>query len=612
VTIRLLPDVLISQIAAGEVVERPASVVKELLENAIDAKASSITLELEDGGIRRIRVRDDGLGIAADELSLAVERHATSKIGSLEDLSRVMTHGFRGEALAAISSVARMEMTSRTHQAAHATRISNESGQWLMTPAAGTPGTLVEVVGLFDQVPARKRFLKSAATELNHCRDAFTRMALIRPELHWLLMHQGKPLARYAAGDATSRIAQVLNAQAADLRLVDAEMGPLRVRAWLVPATQSRARADDQFFYVNGRSVRDRVLMHAMRSAYSDVLHGDRQPAFLLSLEIDPELVDVNVHPAKAEVRFRESQAVHQAVSRAVRNALGASLQTRPPTLGVVASPDLDSGASLGSGSAQGSRAGSSAGAGGGAGSSAGTGWGSGTSLQSTGLFAQEPTPNALASGFFQRFAGASAQTLPGNDEHPLGFAIAQLHGVYVLAQNKAGLVLVDMHAAHERIVYESMKQQFDQSDQAIASQTLLNPIALFASPLELETAEGHQPLLERLGFLISMLGAEQLAIRAVPAVLAQADPTTLVRDTLSELAQHGQTLQAESQRNEVLSSMACHAAVRANRQLSIPEMNALLRQMEQTERADQCNHGRPTWLQFSMADLDKLFMRGQ
>jgi DNA mismatch repair protein MutL len=604
-TIRLLPDSLISQIAAGEVVERPASVVKELLENAIDAKASSITLELEEGGIRRIRVRDDGMGIPEQELPLAVQRHATSKIGSLNDLARVMTHGFRGEALAAVGSVARMEMTSRTQEAAHATRISNESGQWQTSPAAGTTGTLVDVVGLFDQVPARKRFLKSAATELNHCRDAFTRIALIRPEIHWLLLHQGKPLARYAAGDATGRIAQVFDTQAAELRLVDADMGPLHVRAWLVPPTQSRSRADDQFFYVNGRSIRDRVLMHAMRSAYADVLHGDRQPAFLLSLQIDPELVDVNVHPAKAEVRFRDSQAVHQAVSRAVRQALGASLQSRPgvatpgvteitPMTGPVSAPAYASGMP-----ASGTHV-------------PGTAPHWNVPMQSAGLFTQEPASSTSSLSFFERFADTPAQALPANDEHPLGFALAQLHGVYVLAQNKAGLVLVDMHAAHERIVYESMKQQFDEQDQPLASQSVLNPVVLFASPLEMETAELHQPLLERLGFSLSVLGADQLAIRAVPAVLAQADPTTLVRDTLNELAQHGQTLQVEAQRNEVLSTMACHAAVRANRLLTVPEMNALLRQMERTARADQCNHGRPTWLQFSVADLDKLFMRGQ
>jgi DNA mismatch repair protein MutL len=611
VTIRPLPDALISQIAAGEVVERPASVVKELLENAIDAQSRSITLELEEGGIRSIRVRDDGQGIPAAELPLAVQRHATSKISSLNDLAQVMTHGFRGEALAAIGSVARVSLTSKTVEAAHASCISNESGQWKVSPAAGSGGTHVEVLGLFDQVPARKRFLKSAATELNHCKDVFTRIALIQPKISWTLMHQSKAIARFPAGDDTARIAQILNAPTQHLRTVDAQYGPMRIRAWLVPPTDARTRTDDQFFYVNGRSVRDRVLMHAMRSAYSDVLHGDRQPAFVLALEIAPELVDVNVHPAKAEVRFRESQAVHQAVSRAVREALGQII--------------TDRGAALGLNAAAGTTAANSMAASIGAAPSFGT----------AGLFAAEPAQRTAIAEWFTRNtnagtaatanAGVSAAhtatgasglhafaATPGNDQHPLGFALAQLHGIYILAQNAQGLVMVDMHAAHERIVYEELKAQLDAADQPIASQALLTPVALHVSALDMETAAAHEDLLTRLGFGLSVLSEEALAIRAVPALLAHADATALVRDTLTELAQHGQTEGLIAQRNELLSTMACHAAVRANRLLTIPEMNALLRQMERTERADQCNHGRPTWLQFSVADLDRLFMRGQ
>lgn len=579
--ITLLPDALISQIAAGEVIERPASVVKELLENAIDAGAQHITLELEDGGIRRICVRDDGTGIPADELTLAVQRHATSKIHSLNDLSRVMTHGFRGEALAAISSVSRTSLTSKTQAAPHATRISNDLGDWKLSPAAGSTGTTVDVIGLFDNVPARKRFLKSPATELGHCRDAFTRVALIQPAIHWTLSHQGKALVRYAAGDMSQRVAQLLNASPQDLRLTDVQAGPLRVKAWLLPPTQSRARADDQYFYVNGRAVRDRVLAHAMRSAYADVLHGDRQPAFVVALEIDPELVDVNVHPAKAEVRFRESQAVHQAVSRAVRDALSAAIEQRQPVHSS-AMPGQGSEPRLGLEPA--------------------------TPTQSGALFAREPAHDQTTwTQFFSR-PSTPAET----EDYFLGFALAQLHGIYILAQNKAGLVVVDMHAAHERIVYESLKQQFESPTQSIASQSLLSPIPLRASPLELETMQEHQATLDRLGFSLSLLGQEQIAIRAVPAVLSQSDAVALVRDTLAELAQHGQAIKAETERNELLATIACHAAVRANRTLTLPEMNALLRQMEQTDRADQCNHGRPTWRQFSIADFDRLFMRGQ
>jgi DNA mismatch repair protein MutL len=572
--IQVLPDALISQIAAGEVVERPASVIKELLENAIDAGASQIAVELEDGGIRAIRVRDDGAGISANELPLAVQRHATSKISSLSDLSKVMTHGFRGEALAAIASVSRLALTSKTAAQKHASRIDNHVGQWSVSPASGGQGTHIEVAGLFDQVPARKRFLKSPATELNHCKDVFMKIALIQPQIQWLLSHQGKPLLRFPAGSAQARIAECLKVDQAALRLVDGQAGPLRVKAWLAPPTESRTKADDQYFYVNNRAVKDRVLLHAMRSAYSDVLHGDRQPAFVLAVEIDPELVDVNVHPAKTEVRFRDSAAVHQAVYRAVRDSLGASISSREVS-GTVSGtvPDTWQPRSLDLGTAA--------------------------------VFpTREPAP--------ARPYPSPLTATPGNDEHPLGFAIAQVHGVYVLAQNKAGLVVVDMHAAHERIVYESMKRQFEEKAGPLPSQALLSPIALSASALEMETLKLHQDTLQRLGFDLGALGSQQIAIRALPVLLSDSEPSTLVRDTLAELAEHGQALEIETQRNELLSTIACHAAVRANRILSIPEMNALLRQMERTERADQCNHGRPTWLQFSMADLDRLFMRGQ
>jgi DNA mismatch repair protein MutL len=588
--IRLLPDALISQIAAGEVVERPASVVKELLENAIDAGAQSIAVELDDGGIRSIRIRDDGSGIPPEELPLAVERHATSKIASLDELAQVLTHGFRGEALAAIGSVSRMAITSKTADAPHAMRIDNHQGRWATSPASGPTGTHIEVAGLFDQVPARKRFLKSAATELSHCREAITRIALIRPEISWLLSHQGRAILRYPAGDADSRILQGLAIEAADLRRVDVQAGPMRIRAWLAAPTQSRTRADDQYFYVNGRAVRDRVLMHAVRSAYTDVLHGDRQPAFVLALDLDPTFVDVNVHPAKSEVRFRESQAVHQAVSRALRDALASSIQTRStegqqPSQGTTAAWAPMAPQALAFPPAQ-------------------------NQSWSPGLFAAEPA--ATQSRFPTATTSAqSLQAISGNDDHPLGFALAQCHGIYILAQNRHGLILVDMHAAHERIVYETMKRQAD-TQGMMASQTLLSPIALSVSALELEMMAAHEDALLQLGFQLSPLGDQQIAIRAVPVLLSDADPTALVRDTLAELSRFGSASAIETQRNDILATMACHAAVRANRQLTIPEMNALLREMERTDRADQCNHGRPTWVQFSIAELDRLFLRGQ
>lgn len=588
-TIRVLPDALISQIAAGEVVERPASVVKELLENAIDAGARTIQVDLEEGGTRLIRVRDDGHGIAHDELMLAVERHATSKISSLADLSNVRTHGFRGEALAAIGSVSRMAMTSKTTQAKHASRIDNHSGQWELGPASGPDGTAVEVAGLFDHIPARKRFLKSAATELHHCKDTFIRVALIHPDRHWLLSHQGRALVRYAAGSDTQRIAQCLECNEQDLRVLDVTAGPMRIRAWLVPPTQSRSKASDQYFYVNGRSVRDRVLMHAMRTGYQDVLHGDRQPAYVLALDIDPDLVDVNVHPAKTEVRFRESPAIHQAVYRAVRDSLAKTLESRTIAAANLSTPAPETQnlqAGLPMATAHPVAASSTAGG--------------------------APAPFQFPHAAHEPAAARPPWVTTAAGDHPLGFAIAQLHGIYVLAQNAQGLVMVDMHAAHERIVYEGLKRQFTNDAAGVTSQHLLSPIAMQASPLEMETALAHRDTLNRLGFLVDSLGTQQLAIRAVPSALGQSNAAQLVRDTLAELAEHGQAISIDEQRNAVLARMACHAAVRANRSLSIPEMNALLREMETTDRADQCNHGRPTWVQFSITDLDKLFLRGQ
>ena len=602
-TIALLPDLLISQIAAGEVIERPASVVKELLENAVDSGAQRISLALEDGGIRRIRVQDDGHGIAADELGLAVTRHATSKIRSMEDLQNILSHGFRGEALAAVASVAQLTLTSRTAQAEHASQISNGSGSWSVAPAAGGVGTTVDVQALFHAVPARRRFLKTPATEWGHAREAFVRQALIQPAIEWQLSHQDRVVMRLAPTESSRRVAQVLDLDEASLRRVDEQRGPLRLEAWLQVPTAVTGRSEQQYFFVNGRAVRDRLLIQALRMAYADVLHGDRQPTAVVSLTLDPELVDVNVHPAKAEVRFREGQAVFQAVLSACKAAL-ASSQALASAAGI--------GATTASAPGQAPEATAKV----------ASSWGH--------LQASMPLYNALsapASGPLQAApgdvqhavaaapAGLSANTAwvaeppapTAEQPHPLGYALAQLHGIYILAQNALGLVLVDMHAAHERVVYERLKL----STQANV-QTLLEPLTMRATADEVELAQRESSTLLGLGLLVTPLGADMLAIRGVPSLLSQVPLEPLVRDTLRELGEQGSATGLAAQRDGLLATMACHAAVRAHRSLTLPEMNQLLRDMEQTARADQCNHGRPTWLQWSLGDIDRLFLRGQ
>ncbi|MFZ9176542.1 MAG: DNA mismatch repair endonuclease MutL [Burkholderiaceae bacterium] len=612
--IALLPDVLISQIAAGEVIERPASVVKELIENAIDAQAKTIALTLEEGGIAKIQVRDDGSGIAAEDLPLAVARHATSKIRSLDDLMQVASHGFRGEALAAISSVASVAITSRTAEAGHANCLSNSSGAWQISPAAGGQGTSIEVGQLFFSVPARRRFLKTAATELHHCREAFVRQAMIRPEMGWQLTHQGRVLLKLSPTKALARVAQLLDIEEQALRELDLQQGPLQLSAWLQTPTAAGNKTDQQYLYVNGRAVKDRMLMHAMRTAYADVLHGDRQPKYVVSLQIDPGLVDVNVHPAKSEVRFKDSQAVYGVVVAACRKALASATQTEAPPVfassaaGSAGNTGLISGRSGQLPWAQANPAGQPGT------SELGAQWPTAwQAFYQTGQSGPDLQGSSLSSPLSVADPGASNAQATGhasNHEHPLGYALAQLHGIFILAQNHKGLVVVDMHAAHERIVYERLKAQHDQG--GMAMQTLLAPMAMAASPLEVETAHQHQGLLEQLGFSLSSLSETSLAIRGVPVMLSGGDAISLVRDTLAELAQHGQAHNLEEARNQLLSTMACHGAVRANRALTIPEMNQLLRDMESTERADQCNHGRPTWVQLDLAMLDRLFMRGQ
>ncbi|MCK6383094.1 MAG: DNA mismatch repair endonuclease MutL [Rhodocyclaceae bacterium] len=568
--IRPLPDLLISQIAAGEVVERPASVVKELLENSIDAGARNISVQLLEGGVRQIRIVDDGGGIPKDELPLAVARHATSKIASLEDLERVASLGFRGEALASIAAVARLTLVSRLREAPHAWRLGPEQD---VAPAALGDGTVIEVDDLYFNTPARRKFLKSEHTEYAHCEEAVRRIALAHPQVAFGLQHNGRVTLHLSAGDAARRVADVLGAEfAAQARAVDAAAGGLHLAGCAALPAYSRARADAQYLFVNGRFVRDRLLVHAVREAYADILHGSRHPAYALFLELDPRGVDVNVHPAKTEVRFRDGRAVHQFVFHALSRALAAPLaHADVPATAVPAGLTFAAAA---------------------------------------------PRQQALAveqpiAAYFDFVRQAAPQTLPESEAgaSPLGFALAQLHGVYILAQNAAGLVLVDMHAAHERILYEQLKTALDEQP---AVQPLLVPVVLSASGEEMAAAEEHAETLNRLGFELAAAGPRELAVRAVPALLANGRIPDLVRALLADLEKFGASRVAAERRNELLATMACHGAVRANRALSLPEMNALLRQMEETERADQCNHGRPTWTRLSMEDLDRLFLRGR
>jgi DNA mismatch repair protein MutL len=629
--IRELPDELISQIAAGEVVERPASVVRELVDNAMDAGAQSITLRLMGGGTRLISVEDDGSGISPDELSVALKRHATSKIGNLDELESVMTMGFRGEALAAINSVSELVLLSRMDGYPTAFALDGRTGE--ISPAARSVGTTVEVKELFFSTPARRKFLKSDSTELAHCIEAVRRHALARPDVGFAIWHEGKLVEQWrvhpGAAGLAQRLADVLGEEfVAQSIPIEYHAGPLKVigRAGLPDA--ARSRPDHQFAYVNGRFVRDKVVMHGARSAYEDVLHGNKQPAYALFMQIDPTLVDVNVHPTKIEVRFRDSRAVHQAVKHALENALAV-----PRSQNLSDTPsDPVSDFELKTGPTPKAMPESAA-------------WTQGgmaferTSPSSFNAPAYKPADfvrprvdgdRAMADlkalwNPTERGEILSAQEAPpaewpspiaaAENPWPLGRAIAQLHGVYILAENKQGLVVVDMHAAHERIVYERLKNQLNNADgegPRISSQPLLIPATFAANPTEVATAEACAEALEQLGLEISPLSAKTLAVRAVPTSLAQGDAVELARSVLAELAQHDASTVVQRAQNDILATMACHGAVRANRRLTLDEMNALLRQMEETERSDQCNHGRPTWRQMSMRDLDALFLRGR
>ena len=587
-----LPDELISQIAAGEVVERPASVVRELLDNALDAGATQITLRLSAGGVRLISVEDDGAGIAPDEMATALKRHATSKIASLAELEAVGTMGFRGEALAAINSIAEVALLSRAGGQSNAYSLDGRTGE--LKPVARAQGTTVEVKELFYSVPARRKFLKTDATELAHCIEAVRRHALARPDVGFAIWHDGKLIEQWRAhpGDAgrAQRLGDVLGEDfLADSVAVDHRAGPLHItgRAGLPDA--ARSRADQQFAYVNGRFVRDKVIVHAARAAYEDVLHGQRQPVYVLHVAIDPARVDVNVHPTKIEVRFRDGREVHQAVRHAVENALAApraSLAGQLESVADTASPafkPFEPPALT-------------------------------RQAQAAIKFAEPGHPLGVEElRTLWQATPAAVEAAPETEtthDWPLGRAIAQLHGVYILAENHAGLVLVDMHAAHERIVYERLKNQLDGA--RITSQPLLIPATFAATPHEVATAESAAAVLQRLGLEITPFSPKTLAVRAVPTSLAAGDAVELARSVLAELSQHEAGTVIERAQHELLATMACHGAVRANRRLTHEEMNALLRQMEATERSDQCNHGRPTWRQLSMKELDALFLRGR
>ncbi|MFP5397917.1 MAG: DNA mismatch repair endonuclease MutL [Gammaproteobacteria bacterium] len=621
--IRELNDELISQIAAGEVVERPASVVRELVDNALDAGARTVTVRLAAGGVRAIVVEDDGGGIAAGELPLAVKRHATSKIADLGELERVSTMGFRGEALAAIASIAELQITSREPGAAHAHRIDAHSGE--LQPAARAPGTTVEVRELFFATPARRKFLKTDATELAHAVDAVRRHALARPDVSFAVWHEGRLVAQWRAAAPAQRLADVLGADfVAASRELQRDAGPLQLRGRLGLPEAARSRADHQYLFVNGRFVRDRLVAHALRAAYDDQLHGSRQPAYVLFIALAPELVDVNVHPTKIEVRFRDARAVHETVRRAAEDALAPSRAaflpataptpaTAPAQVPTAAAPPAWQGAlALDHAAAWIAREPSPRAwpavhvlhnAPGGA---PGEGWAAWQALRGA-----PPTPSDAA--------GAPMPVSTPHDaaaagDWPLGRAVAQLGGVYVLAENAHGLVIVDMHAAHERIVYERLKvaAAAGADGAALPAQPLLIPVSFAATAAEIATAEAEHDTLHALGLDVGTLSATTLVVRSRPAALPDADPAELTRSVLVELAQLGASRVVQRARDDLLATMACHGAVRANRRLTIDEMNALLRAMEATDRADQCNHGRPTWRQLTMKDLDALFLRGR
>ncbi len=588
-SIRLLPDLLINQIAAGEVIERPAAALKELLENSLDAGATDVAVQLEGGGIKLLRVRDNGSGISQDELPFALMRHATSKITSLEDLQRVASMGFRGEALASMAAVAHVVLTSRSANSVHAWQIQAVDGSHSdAAPAAHALGTSVEMRELYFNTPARRKFLKSEATEFAYCEETFKRIALSRPDVAFSLQHNNRMVWQLPAqqGEAAlaKRIEALLGKEFAQSAVsVSRHAAGLHLYGLASLPAYSKATREAQYFFVNGRFIRDKVVAHAIRQAYQDILHHQRHPAFVLFLDLPPELVDVNVHPAKSEVRFRESQAIHQFVFHTLQQALSApvSMADNAPNMPHQPAPS--------------------------------------SYMQQPMRLPIAAQPLAFYDALFgkQRMEDRGQKTEIANREleadtgiPPLGFALAQLSGIYILAQNSHGLVVVDMHAAHERIVYEKLKTALDQHQ--IPTQPLLIPVSFPADALDVATVEEEQAALAQLGFDIAPLSPTTLAVRAMPAMLKQAHAEAAARDVLHELREYGATRALTERRNELLSTLACHSAVRANQSLTIAEMNYILREMERTERSGQCNHGRPTWFQMTITELDALFMRGK
>ncbi len=583
-TIRLLPPQLIDQIAAGEVIERPASALKELVENSLDAGARRVDIEVQAGGTRLIRIRDDGVGISREELPLALARHATSKIASLDELERVATLGFRGEALPSIGSVAHMKLTSRAQGEDSGWSIDCDGGEvGALRPAAHPPGTTLEVRDLFFNTPARRKFLRTERTEFSHIESIVRGLALGRSEVAWQLKHNQRASIALPPADSRedfeARLSQICGENFLEhARYFEREIEGLRLRGWLAEPTFSRSQADMQYTYVNGRVVRDKVLRHAVRLGYQDVLFQSRQPAYVVFLELDPRRVDVNAHPAKLEIRFRDSRLVHDFVFRTVEAALASTLESAaPPALNPPAEAHSVSG-------------------------SAGQHALSLSHASRTEVQDHKPLYEMLHS---REGSKRDHSAVP-----PLGFALAQLAGIYILAENEDGLVIVDMHAAHERVMYERMKQSL--GEEKLNRQALLVPVSLNVSAAEAEAAESFAEELLKLGFVVMRRGPEELRISEVPLLLKDADAESLLRDVLSDLRETAKADRIEGSANEILATMACHSAIRANRRLNIDEMNALLREMEQTERIDQCNHGRPTWSRITTAELDKLFLRGQ
>lgn len=626
-SIQLLPDLLINQIAAGEVIDRPASALKELLENSLDAGATEIAVQLEGGGIKLLRVRDNGGGIAPDELPSALKRHATSKIVSLDDLQRVASMGFRGEALASIASVAQVTLTSRNATADHAWQIQAVDGtQSDASPAAHAHGTSVEMRELYFNTPARRKFLKSEGTEFAYCEEAFKRIALSRPDVAFSLQHNARMVWQLPAQLLQQRIAALLGDEFAQSAVtVERQAAGLRLYGTASLPAYSRATRDAQYFFVNSRFVRDKVLAHAVRQAYQDILHGQRHPAFVLFLDMPPEAVDVNVHPAKSEVRFRESQSIHQFVFHTLHQGLAAPMTENHAA--APASPQAVERSFSGNNNASYSQqhkipfAAAQQ-------QAAYRLWEAqteNTNPPQPPLAPARGTPvgppllhsdpfaargRAVAPNDKGGLSGEASSSHGSTDEHPLGYALAQLSGIYILAQSERGLIVVDMHAAHERIVYERLKTAFDQ--QSMPTQPLLIPVSFAATALDVATVEEEPQALAQLGFDIAPLSPSTLAVRVMPAMLKQSHAEAAARDVLHELREYGASRVLTERRNELLATLACHSAVRANQQLTLPEMNNILREMERTERSGQCNHGRPTWFQISLDELDAMFMRGK